>query len=44
MTKKSRWSFPSARKDRQKYTSDDYRSRYTKIKWNKNKKKGKEKN
>ena len=35
MTKKSRWSFPSARKDRQKYTSDDYRSKYTKIKWNK---------
>ena len=44
MAKKSKWSFPSARKERQKYTSDDYRSKYNKIKWNKPKKKGKEKN
>lgn len=32
-TKKPRWSTPSARKERQKYTSDTYRSKYNKIKW-----------
>ena len=34
-SKKPRWSIPSARKERQKYTSDEYRSNYEEIKWRK---------
>ena len=30
-----RWSIPSARKERQKYTSDEYRTMFDKIKWSK---------
>ena len=33
--KRPRWSIPSARKERQKYTSDEYRDKYNKIKWTK---------
>ena len=32
---KPRWSIPSARKERQKYTSDEYRNNYEEIQWNK---------
>ena len=32
---KPRWSMPSARKERQKYTSDEYRNNYEEIQWNK---------
>jgi len=35
--KKPRWSIPSARKERQKYTSDEFRSKYNKIKWSNDK-------
>lgn len=43
--KKPRWSFPSARKERQKYTSDEYRLRYAQIVWeDKPKKKGQKNN
>ena len=34
-SKKPRWSIPSARKERQKYTSDEYRDNYSNIKWSK---------
>jgi len=33
--KRPRWSIPSARKERQKYTSDEYRDNYSNIKWSK---------
>ena len=33
--KRPRWSIPSARKERQKYTSDEYRTMFDKIKWSK---------
>mgnify|MGYP003137016418 CR=1 FL=1 len=43
--KKSRWSFSSARKERQKYTSDEYRLSYDQIVWDdKSKKKGEKDN
>ena len=33
--KRPRLSIPSARKERQKYTSDEYRNKYDTIKWSK---------
>ena len=41
MVKKNRISIPSARKQRQKYVSDEYRNKYTKIVWQKKKKRNK---
>ena len=33
--KRPKISIPSARKERQKYTSDEYRTMFDKIKWSK---------
>ena len=42
--KKPRWSIPSARKERQKYTSDEYRLSFDQILWDSESKKRKKEN
>ena len=42
--KKPRWNFASARKERQKYTSDEYRLSFDEIIWEDKPKKKAEKN
>jgi len=42
--KKPRWSFASARKERQKHTSDEYRLSFDEIFWDSESKKRKKEN